>query len=266
MTLIDSIRLSLPQAHPWRDSLHWFPTLDSTNNHAKTLARAGAPQGTVVLADAQEAGRGRLGRSFHSPAGEGIYFSLILRPDCPADQLMHLTCAVATAAAQAIVQATGIQPRIKWTNDLVLGKAKVGGILTELSLVPGTDRVDWAIVGIGINCNQSTFPPEIAPIATSLALHRDAPVDRSRIVSALIRQLHTMSATLLPEKSLWMDRYRALCMTLGQEISLVRGDSVTHALALSIDDNGALVVRHRDGRQEAVTSGEVSVRGMYGYI
>ena len=110
----------LPSDHPWRERIQVHEVLDSTNSYAKELARQGAAEGTVVIAGHQTAGRGRLGRSFHSPKNTGLYFSLILRPDCPADQLMHLTCAAAVASCDAVERACGLRPGIKWINDLTM--------------------------------------------------------------------------------------------------------------------------------------------------
>ena len=159
----------LPKDYPWRELLHHFPTLDSTNDRLKAMARQGAPQGSVIIADHQTAGHGRLGRSFHSPAASGIYLSALLRPQCYPTELMHLTCAAAVAMCDAVENAAGFRPGIKWTNDLVYDKKKLGGILTELGFT-SDGRVDYAIIGIGINCCQQTedFPQEIRSIAGSL--------------------------------------------------------------------------------------------------
>ena len=258
----------LSPGYPWGEYLHCFDCIDSTNTRARELAKQGAPAGTVLIADRQTGGRGRLGRSFHSPGGVGIYFSVILRPKCHATQLMHLTCAVAVAACNAVEKATGLRPSIKWTNDLVHGKQKLGGILTELGL-KNDGTVDYAIIGIGINCCQEAgdFPDEIRSIATSLSMVTGHSIDRSRVAAALMEAMYQMDKTLLTGQPAMMDRYRAGCITLGQEISLVRADgNVRHGTALDIDAEGALVVQFSDGHLETVTSGEVSVRGMYGYL
>ena len=251
--------------HPWQDRIHWFETLDSTNNCAKELARNGAAEGTVVIADAQTGGRGRLGRSFSSPAGMGIYLSVILRPDCQPEEVMHLTCAAGVAASKAVQEATGIQPSIKWTNDLVLDKRKLGGILTEISVDPNTRKIAWAIVGIGINCCQkpADFPEDIRQIACSLSIqHEDVPM----LTAELIKQLSIMRRDMFAKKEQIMSAFQNLCITIGQEISIVRGDQVRHAQATGIDADGALLVTLADGSTEAVASGEVSIRGMYGYV
>lgn len=264
----EQILSMLAPGHPWGGLLQYYPQIESTNTFAKALALAGAPHGTVIVAGAQTGGRGRMGRSFHSPEGTGLYFTAILRPECEAADLMHLTCAVAVAAADAVEDVCGVKPGIKWINDLVCGQRKVAGILTELVLVPGSSRVAAAIVGIGVNCRQQEedFPPALRSIAASLSLVSGKDVSPAALAAALIERLSALSPRLFTEKAAIMDTYRANCITLGREVSLHRADSVTHAAAVSIDDEGALVVEYPDGHQESISSGEASVRGMYGYV
>ena len=263
----DTIIAALPGDFPWQNQLLWFDTIDSTNTRAKELARQDAPHGTVLLADAQTGGRGRMGRSFHSPAGTGVYMSVILRPNCGPADLMHRTCAVAVAMCDAVEAATGLRPGIKWTNDLITGTRKLGGILTDLGL-KADGKVDYAIVGIGLNCNQTTedFPPELREMALSLAGATGQYQNRSQVIAAMLTALHRMDAQLLTGKSEMLERYRKDCVTLGKEISVLRGEQVTHGTALTVDDGGGLVVGYPSGVTETVTSGEVSIRGMYGYL
>lgn len=245
----------------------YLEEVDSTNTYLKALAQQGAPHGTAVIADRQTGGRGRRGRSFHSPSGTGIYLSLLLRPGCPASQLMHLTCAVAVTMCDAIERSVGFRPGIKWTNDLVFQKRKLSGILTELSLT-SQGTVDYVVIGIGINCCQQPkdFPQEIRQVAGSLTMVAGQTIDRTKVAAAMLETLAEMDSRLLAEKDSLMERYRADCVTLGQDISLVRGDEIRHGHALDVDPEGALVVLFPDGHTETVNSGEVSVRGMYGYV
>ena len=271
MTLIKMIKNILSQLSaecPWRDTLYWYDTIDSTNTKAKELAQRGAPHGTVLIAGYQTGGRGRLGRSFSSPAGMGVYLSVILRPVCKATELMHLTCATAVAMCNAVEQAAELRPGIKWTNDLVFHKKKLGGILTELSPDPNTGLVDYAIIGIGINCCQtpSDFPPEIQDMAASLSMVCGKTVTPASLAAAMIEKLVDMDRALLTEKEKIMDSYRKDCVTLGQDILLVRGDDTRYGTAIGLDADGGLVVRFADGTVGTITSGEVSVRGMYGYL
>ena len=262
-----AILSKLSPAYPWAEHIHFFPELDSTNDRLKIMARQGAPHGTVLIADRQTGGHGRRGRSFLSPEGVGIYMSMLLRPHCAPTELMHLTCATAVAMCEAVETAAGFRPGIKWTNDLVFGKRKLGGILTELGLSP-QGRVDFVIIGIGINCCQQEqdFDPSIRRIAGSLSMISGGPTDRSAVAAAMMESLQRMDSVLLSGKQALLDIYRKDCITVGQDISLVRGDEIRHGHALDVDEEGALIVRFPDGHTEAVSSGEVSVRGMYGYV
>ena len=209
-----------------------------------------------------------MGRSFSSPAGLGVYLSVILRPECAAQELMHLTCAAAVAMCDAVESAAGFRPGIKWTNDLVYGTKKLGGILTELSADSKSGLIDYAVVGIGINCNQSMedFPPELRSIATSLSLVNGQPMAPTRLAAAMIGALVTMDQALLTQKPHVMAAYRNDCVTLGREVVFLQTQQEYPATAVDLDENGGLIVRLRDGSFRTVTSGEVSVRGMYGYI
>jgi len=253
---------------PWRDTLHWFNSIDSTNTKAKRLARQGAPQGTVLIAGTQTAGRGRMGRSFSSPEGMGVYLSVILRPSCGPEKLMHLTCAAAVAMCEAVESAAGICPGIKWTNDLVIERRKLGGILTELSVDPKSGLVEYAIIGIGINCRQKPedFSPELRDMATSLSMACEKAVSPARLAAAMVTSLAAMSDRLLTEKAQIMAAYRDRCITLGQDIAVLRGGMRRCGTALDLDPDGGLIVRFTDGSLQSVSSGEVSIRGMYGYL
>ena len=191
----------LPPEYPWKDRLFVFPELDSTNNRLKVLASQGAPHGTVLIADRQTGGRGRMGRSFLSPPGVGIYMSILLRPECAPQELMHLTCAVAAAMCRAVECAAGLRSGIKWTNDLVWGKQKFAGILTEMGL-NAAGGVDWAIVGIGVNCCQKAedFPPEIRDRACSLAMAAGREIDRCRVAAAMMEaRMEEETGRIAPE-------------------------------------------------------------------
>ena len=263
----ENILKNLSPEYPWKEHFHFFSELDSTNDRLKAMARQGVPHGTVLLADRQTGGHGRMGRTFLSPEGMGVYLSILLRPNCAPADLMHLTCATGVAMCEAVEQAARFRPGIKWTNDLVYGKRKLGGILTELGLNP-KGGVDYAIIGIGINCCQTEtdFAPEIRDIAGSLSMAAGREIDRNQVAAAMMDALCQMSGNLLSEKAWLLDQYRKDCITVGQDISLLRGEEVRHGHAVDVDDNGALVVAFPDGSMEAVNSGEVSIRGMYGYV
>lgn len=252
--------------HPWRDQIHWFDSIGSTNDLARQMALNGCPGGTCILAGKQTNGHGRMGRSFSSPGGKGVYLSCILRPNCPPDRLMHLTCAAAVAAADAVKDAANIDCGIKWTNDLVLGSKKLGGILTSLQIDPNTGLVSAAIIGIGINClqTQEDFPREIRNIATALTMHTEN-CDPAALAAALIRQLHRIDG-MLHEKAQIMENYKFRCVTLGKAVSWMAGDALHHGTALDLDEDGALILQLSDGTLKTAAFGEVSIRGMYGYL
>lgn len=256
------------QGHPWQELVEVLPVVDSTNTRCKLLAASGAPAGTTVIADSQTGGRGRRGRSFASPPGMGVYLSAILRPHCAPEQLTHLTALTAVAVCDAIAEATGLQPGIKWTNDIVLDGRKLCGILTELSIEAETGGVQYAVIGIGVNCNQQLedFPEELWGFAGSLSMASGHRTDRSRLAAALVRQLQEMDAGLLVRKQELLARYAERCVTIGSRVRIVRADEECYAQAVGIDENAALRVVYDDGSEGVVNTGEVSVRGMYGYV
>jgi BirA family biotin operon repressor/biotin-[acetyl-CoA-carboxylase] ligase len=261
-----NILTHLSPAHPWGQLISCYETLPSTNNEARKLAAQGAAEGTVLIADHQTAGRGRLGRSFCSPAAAGIYMSVILRPYCPPAELMHLTCAVGVAVCDAVEEVLEVRPGLKWINDLVWEGKKLGGILTELAIDPKTGFVESAIIGIGLNCSESPgdFPPPLDEIACSLSMVTGKSVDRWHVAAGIIEKLYEMHSKLFRRAEL-MDRYRRSCVTLGKEVLVIRGDVRRPGKALSIGDDGSLLVAYEDGQTEPVNSGEVSIRGMFGY-
>ena len=267
---MNRLDLNVIQAHLGESnwSVHVFDEVTSTNTLLKEMGRQGAAVGTVLVADRQTGGRGRLGRTFLSPSGVGVYLSALIRPDCEPQELMHLTCATAVAMCDAVEQAFGFRPGIKWTNDLVVENRKLGGILTELILAPGTNRVAGAVIGVGINCGQlaGDFDPAIREMATSARMVLGREADRNVLIAEMVRALEQMDRDLLSSPAAMLERYKADCITLGQAVSILRGDDVRHATALDIDAEGGLIVRYDSGEIGTVTSGEVSVRGLYGYI
>ena len=262
----NEILSALPGDHPWAEYLHIEDCLPSTNLELKRLAEAGAPQGTIVIAREQTAGRGRMGRTYYSQKDTGLYFSCLLRPDCAPTELMHLTCAVGVAVCQAIGRACGVTPQVKWINDLVLNRKKLGGILTELSINPKTMLVEYAIIGIGINCLQNAFPEDISQIATSLLMETGKVCTPSHLSVFLTEELEILSRTLLSSKAQWMDAYKAICLTLGKEVKVLTGETEYTGIAKDITPDGSLFIVLPDGSEKILASGEASVRGMYGYV
>ena len=242
-----------------------FDTIDSTNAYLKRIAFDGAPDGTVAVAAEQTSGRGRRGRTFQSAAGKGVYLSVLLRPELTPAQLMPLTGLVAVAMSRAVDRVGGTNVQIKWTNDLVLGKKKLCGILTEIGIEAESREVDYAVVGIGINCAHAELPPEVAAMSADLETATGKKPDRSRLAAELVRSLYEMEQALFTQKDAWLAEFSAHCVTIGQDVKLVRGDEVQFAHADGIDGEAALRVTYPDGTTGVIASGEVSVRGMYGY-
>lgn len=249
-------------------SLMCLDSIDSTNTECKRQAMAGAPHGLVVLSEEQTGGRGRLGRSFQSPRGCGLYLSLLLRPQLPPQDVVDFTAWVAVAVCDGIEAACGVRPQIKWTNDLVLGGKKLCGILTEMGLESETNSLQYLVTGIGVNVNHTRedFDPELWEIAASLSMHLGRPVRRSVLAVEIIRALDRMYAGFPENKQEYLARYRADCMTTGKQVQLITPVSRQEAVAVAIDDEFRLVVQLPDGTQKALSAGEVSVRGMYGYV
>ena len=255
----NTILKQLPADCPTVDSLLVFKETGSTNTDLKALAAKGAPHGTAVLAMRQTAGRGRMGRTFLSPDG-GIYMSLLLRPQCRASDLMHLTCAAAVGACDAIEAVCGIRPGVKWINDLVWQRKKLGGILTELSLnADGT--VNFAIVGIGINV--AAVPKDVADMATSLSAAAGTEIDTAKVAAALIQHLTSMDYMA---RGAVLARYRQDCITLGQPVRVLQVGEHYTGIARDLTADGGLIVDKSHGGTVIVGSGEVSIRGMYGYL
>lgn len=251
-----------------RDNIICLETVDSTNSYAKRIATEGAPDGTIVVADCQSAGRGRMSRSFLSPAGQGVYLTVLWRPSLPPEQLLPLTALGAVAVCGAVEKAAGIRPGIKWTNDLVLGNRKICGILTEMALEGETGLVQYVVMGIGVNVHQraSDFPPELSSIASSLDEETGQFVSRPRLAAAMVEELDRLHREALCDPAAWLTQYRRDCLTLQKQVQLVRGEEREEVFAVDVDDQYGLVVRRQNGETAVIRSGEVSVRGMYGYI
>ena len=225
-----------------------FDELPSTNTYLAALAREGAPAGRVILAEAQSAGRRRMGRSFFSPAGSGIYLSVLVRPKTL--DAGKLTTLAAVVVSDAILSVCGIQVGIKWVNDLIFDSKKLCGILAE-----GAGG-EYAVLGIGINVKKSAFPPELAQIATSLEQATGTAPDRNRLVAEILQRL--ANADL--EGTSHMEEYRRRSLTLGKWVTVLgSGESV---FVRAIADDGALLVEDQNGKTRRIASGEVSVRNI----
>lgn len=238
-------------------------SIDSTNSFLKREAIDGAPHGSVAVANSQSAGRGRLGRTFQSPSGKGIYLSVLLRPQLHGEALLCATGMAAVAVRRAIQRTTGAEVGIKWTNDLLLHGKKLAGILAETVVLGGEIAL---VIGVGVNVHQQRedFTGEVADIATSLAME-GWEIDRTTLTAALIEELYALDGALDCDHSAYVAEYRQYCVTLGCAVRLLWQEGQHRATALDIDDQFGLVVRLEDGTVTTVRTGEVSVRGLYGY-
>lgn len=244
----------------------YFDATDSTNIQARRLAEAHAPHGTLVVSDRQDGGKGRRGRSWASPSGVGIWMSLILRPEIAPSSASMLTLAAALAVREGIQEETGLSPLIKWPNDLVLNGMKICGILTEMSTE--LMEIQYVITGIGINVNQREFPPEIRDTATSLSLEAGRSFRRSSLIAAILKAFEKDYTAFLKtgDLSLLLEEYNACLVNRGKEVCILDPSGEYRAVAEGIDESGSLLVTLPDGTRREIISGEVSVRGIYGYV
>lgn len=235
---------------------------DSTNKVLREMAFDGASPGTTVIANEQNAGRGRMGRSFFSPGDCGIYLSYLMKPDTAPSDAVTVTAWTAVAMVRAIDRVAGIRPNIKWVNDLMFNRLKLCGILTEMSVESETGRIASIIIGIGINVKNRTsdFPKELRNIATSLAMASGKRINRAELAAAMITELDKMSRDWPNKKEEYLAEYREADMTCGCEVNVLSGESKRLATAIKINDDFSLKVRYPDGKKEDLSSGEVSLK------
>ncbi len=235
----------------------YFAETDSTNNAAKR--GCDYPDGTLFIAEHQTLGKGRMGRSWVSPPGEGIWMSLLLKPSIPPSK----AAAVTLAAGLSAIDAIGDDASIKWPNDVLINSKKVCGILTEMSAE--TDMVHYLIVGVGINVNNRSFPDDLINKATSLYIERNQSCDRCSVIRAFLESFERRYISFLNNGvAPIIDAYKQRCATLNRDVLVIRDGKTITAHALDIDETGSLVVES-DGKRFAVNAGEVSVRGLLGY-
>lgn len=255
-------------------TLYYYDSIDSTNIQAKRLAEEGAPDGTVIVADQQSAGRGRRGRGWASPAGTNLYFSLLLRPDIAPDKASMLTLVMALAVAEGIratvdeTSSQGIQVGIKWPNDIVIDGRKACGILTELSLSVEQGSIDYLVIGVGINVAKQEFPAELQGHAIALDEVANRPISRSELLNAILTAFEADYGDFLATKDLTRlkEQYDALLVNYGRQVRVLDPKGEYDGIARGIQTTGELIVELPDGNTKDVYAGEVSVRGIYGYI
>ena len=248
----------------------YYDVTDSTNLRVKQAGDEGAPHGTLAVADRQTAGRGRRGRTWISPAGSSIYMSILLRPEITPDKASMLTLVMALSVTEGIGQCMAQSEcpalQIKWPNDIIINGKKLAGILTEMS--SQIDYINHVTIGAGINVNMPDVPKEIAQTATSLRIECGHTVKRAPLIAAVMERLEENYEIFLKTQDLsgLIDRYSALLVNRDREVQILGAKETYRAHAIGIDRTGELIVRREDGTVEKIYSGEVSVRGVYGYV
>ncbi len=230
----------------------WLDETDSTNDYAKKLAKEGAKEGTVVVANRQTKGKGRMGRSFFSPKDTGLYMSLILRPknaDC-----LKITCQSAVAVCRGIDKLCKTNAKIKWVNDIYLSDKKVCGILAEGAIDPKTQEMEYVILGIGVNIEKGDFPPEIAHIATSIETETGQKISKNDLLEEILKELDRIF-----KAGEFLQEYKARSMVLGKTVKVIKGQESYLAKAEDISQTGGLIIT-KQGEGEVLSSGEVSIR------
>lgn len=251
----------------WAGSrVYYYPKTDSTNNCIKKLAEEGAGHGTLAVADLQEAGKGRRGRTWFSPSGTGIWMSVLLKPEFGPEKASMITLVSALAVAGAIREVSGLNALIKWPNDIVVNGKKVCGILTEMSVE--ADYIKYVVCGIGINVNHTEFPEDISATATSLAIEKGGQLRRAELIAKVWEKFEKYyeSFSQRLDMSGLLDEYNDILVNMNSEVRVIDPKGEWCGRALGINAHGSLMVEKTDGQIEEVYSGEVSVRGIYGYV
>lgn len=255
----------LETAWAGRDVLYLDET-DSTNVQAKKRGEAEGKHGTLIVSDRQTAGKGRRGRGWDSPSGASIYMSILLRPDILPDKAPMLTLVMALAVVRAVREITGEEAGIKWPNDIVLNKKKICGILTEMSAE--IDYINHVVIGVGINVNTEDFPEEIKKTATSIFIETGKKWKRSEFIAAAMKYFEEYYEIFLKTQNLKMlqEIYNGFLVNKDAQVRVLEPGNEFDGCALGINETGELLVRKSDGEITKIYAGEVSVRGIYGYV
>ena len=230
--------------------------VDSTNNCVKAAAQRQEPEGFVVIAEEQTAGRGRFGRHFYSPKEHGIYMSFLLRPKYDIESAALITAATSVCVAGAIEALTDCDVKIKWVNDLFVGEKKVCGILSEAAIEFESRKLDYVIVGIGVNISSEGLPAELKSIAGGISEVRK--IERNRLIAEILNRLDRMLPHLSPGD--FMGEYRKRSNVIGQKVTIIQGEHTESGIALDIDEQASLVVQTDSGEIRALNSGEISCK------
>lgn len=250
-----------------------FDEVDSTNIIAKQLGRQPDTHGVLVIAEQQNAGRGRLGRSWSSPKGSGIWMTVVLKPQIHPGQAAMLTIVAALAVNKGIRQVTGVDSLIKWPNDIVVNGKKVCGILTEMNTT--NEKLECVVIGVGINANRESFAEGLSDTATSLQLECGHKVDRVELIVDIMKHMEHYYEVFMKTKTLkdLVQEYNQALVNLNRQVRILEPGEEYDGIALGIDGTGALLVKIEEIENDrvnntvkAIVAGEVSVRGIYGYV
>ena len=246
--------------------IRYFSRIDSTNQYAKRIAEEGAPDGTLIIADEQTAGKGRSGRTWVTPPAEAIAFTLLLRPKLSPDRISMVTLVMGLAVTNAVNSLYGVSAGIKWPNDVVITGRKLCGILTEMSAE--VRQVNYIVIGVGINANLTSFPEEIREIATSLKLEMGRDINRAELIARVMTEFERLYAEFEAQGDLGavMQEYNELCLNAGSKVRVLDPNGEYTGTSRGINSMGELLVETEDGQMQEVYAGEVSVRGIYGYV
>lgn len=246
-------------------NIYYYEETGSTNTDAKRFGEEGAAHGTVVVADKQNAGKGRRGRAWQSPGGKDIYFTILLRPEFVPDKASGLTLVMALSVAQAI-ESCGLEAGIKWPNDVVLNGKKICGILTEMNVE--TDYIQYVVIGVGINVNLDVMPEEIEETATSILLESGKKMARAKLLQGVLERFEENYERYEKDLSLanMMEEYNGYLVNRNRQVRVLDPKGEYEGTARGINEYGELLVETGDGQTVAVYAGEVSVRGIYGYV
>ena len=244
----------------------YYEQLDSTNTKIVELAKQGAKEGTVVVADSQTAGKGRRGRAWNSPAGENIYMSLLLRPHFGANVAPMLTLLMAYSVGKVLRAAGFDNVQIKWPNDLVLNNKKICGILTEMTMKE--TEIDHVVIGVGINVNSREFPKDLSQTATSLYLESSKISERKLLIEEIVNVFWDIYQQFVSHQNLSFvqKEYEEMLINKNKEVLVLEPGNEYVAYAKGINETGELLVQTNDGSERKIYAGEVSVRGVYGYV
>ena len=248
----------------FKQNIIYKEEIDSTNTEIKRQAKAGAPEGTLVIAEEQTQGKGRRGRDWNSPKGTGIWMSFLLKPAILPEKAASITLVAALAVSKAIEKETGLKAQIKWPNDLVVNGKKLCGILTEMSAE--RDNIHYVVVGIGLNVNMKEFPKEL-PFATSLFLEGGRTYQKEALITAILQEFEDCYKEFLKTENLEKLRedYNKRLVNIDHQVQIIKNEEILLGIARGVNVQGELLVETKEGIQN-ILSGEVSVRGVYGYV